>query len=78
MTKIVYAADIFSVVVLGLSKMTTCLFYEGLFSQMQRRLSFVSLLVMIAWTILSTLLLGIRCSSFPWSEISVTECNGLV
>ena len=77
-SKIVYVADIFSILVLGLSKMTTCLFYEGLFFQMQHRLSFVILLVMIAWTILSAFLLGIRCSSSPWSEISATECSGLV
>ncbi|KAJ5623662.1 hypothetical protein N7490_012267 [Penicillium lividum] len=77
MLKIVYAADIFSIIVLGLSKMTTCMFYEGLFSQIQRRLSHVILLVMVAWTIISTLLLGIRCSSNPWSEISITECSGL-
>lgn len=77
-TKIVYAADIFSIIVLGLSKMTACMFYAGLFSQIQRRISYVILLVMVAWTILSALLLGIRCSSNPWSEISAAECSGLV
>lgn len=77
MLKIVYAADIFSIVVLGLSKMTACMFYEGLFSQIQRRISYVMLPVMVAWTILSIFLLGIRCSSNPWSDISDAECSGL-
>ncbi|KAL4778898.1 hypothetical protein BJX76DRAFT_120664 [Aspergillus varians] len=77
MLKIVYAADIFSIIVLGLSKMTTCMFYDGLFSQRQGRTSYGILLVMVAWTILSALLLGIRCSSKPWSQISATECSGL-
>ncbi|KAJ5951284.1 uncharacterized protein N7479_009697 [Penicillium vulpinum] len=76
-TKIVYAADIFSIVVLGLSKMTSCMFYEGLFSQVQRRIPYVILRVMIVWTIISVLLLGIRCSSKPWSDISAAECSGL-
>ncbi|OQE00406.1 hypothetical protein PENVUL_c052G00070 [Penicillium vulpinum] len=78
MLKIVYAADIFSIVVLGLSKMTSCMFYEGLFSQVQRRIPYVILRVMIVWTIISVLLLGIRCSSKPWSDISAAECSGLV
>ncbi|KAJ5490434.1 hypothetical protein N7453_011259 [Penicillium expansum] len=77
MLKMVYAADIFSVVVLGLSKMTACIFYEGLFSQIQRRISYVMLPAMVAWTIISVFLLGIRCSSNPWSEISAAECSGL-
>ncbi|KAJ5199669.1 hypothetical protein N7491_009533 [Penicillium cf. griseofulvum] len=77
MLKIVYAADIFSIIVLGLSKMTACMFYKGLFSQIQRQISYVVLLVMVAWTILSAFLLGIRCSSNPWFEISAAECSGL-
>ncbi|KAJ5360016.1 hypothetical protein N7517_009207 [Penicillium concentricum] len=77
MLKIVYSADILSIIVLGLSKITACIFYNGLFSRIQRQVSYVVLLVMIAWTILSVFLLGIRCSSNPWSEISTTECSGL-
>ncbi|KAJ5512919.1 hypothetical protein N7463_002471 [Penicillium fimorum] len=77
MLKIVYAADILSIIVLGLSKVTACMFYNGLFSRIQRQVSYVVLLVMIAWTILSVFLLGIRCSSNPWSEIITAECNRL-
>ncbi|KAJ5164773.1 uncharacterized protein N7500_006603 [Penicillium coprophilum] len=75
--KIVYAADIFSIIVLGLSKMTVCMFYKGLFSRIQRKFSYVPLLVTVVWTVVSVLLLGARCSSHPWSEISATECSGL-
>ncbi|KAJ5780248.1 hypothetical protein N7457_005408 [Penicillium paradoxum] len=77
MLKIVYTGDIFSIIVLGLSKITACIFYEGLFSQIHHRISYVMLLVMVAWTVLSVLLLGIRCSSNPWSEISAAECSAL-
>ena len=77
-TKIVYAADLVSIVVLGLSKMTACMFYEGLFAQIQLRISYFMVPAMVAWTLLSALLLGIRCSSNPWSNISAAECSGLV
>ncbi|EKV12777.1 hypothetical protein PDIG_42130 [Penicillium digitatum PHI26] len=76
-TKIVYAADLVSIVVLGLSKMTACMFYEGLFAQIQLRISYFMVPAMVAWTLLSALLLGIRCSSNPWSNISAAECSGL-
>lgn len=76
--KLGYAADIFAVITLGLSKVTTCLFYEGLFSQMQRRFIRAILLSVIIWILVSVLLLAIRCSSKPWNDIDTAQCSGLV
>ncbi|KAJ6010407.1 hypothetical protein N7451_001819 [Penicillium sp. IBT 35674x] len=73
-----YAADIFAVITLGLSKVTTCLFYEGLFSQIQRRFIRSILLSVIIWTVLSVLLFAIRCSSKPWNDIDTAQCSGLL
>ncbi|KAJ5683313.1 hypothetical protein N7462_006478 [Penicillium macrosclerotiorum] len=72
-----YVADIFSVIVLGLSKITVCIFYENLFSQMQRRFIRSLLLGTIIWTLLSVFLVAIRCTSSPWNEISAIQCSGL-
>ncbi|KAJ5645643.1 hypothetical protein N7507_011654 [Penicillium longicatenatum] len=78
MLKLGYAADIFAVIALGFSKVTTCLFYEGLFSQMQRRFVRAILLGVIVWTFVSVLLLAIRCTSQPWYDIDSTQCGGLL
>lgn len=76
--KLGYAADIFGVITLGLSKVTTCLFYEGLFSQVQRRFIRSILLSVIVWIVVSVLLLAIRCTSMPWNDIDTAQCSGLV
>ncbi|KAJ5792076.1 uncharacterized protein N7503_008054 [Penicillium pulvis] len=76
--KLGYAADIFAVITLGLSKVTTCLFYEGLFSQMQRRFIRSILLSVTVWTVLAVLLLAIRCTSKPWNDIDTAQCSGLL
>ncbi|KAL2865236.1 uncharacterized protein BJX67DRAFT_373319 [Aspergillus lucknowensis] len=76
MLKIGYAADIQSIVTLGLSKIVTCVFYEGLFYQMQRRFIRAILAITVIWTILSVLLLAIRCDRHPWTDISA-QCGGL-
>ena len=78
LTKLGYAADLFAIITLGLSKVTTCLFYEGLFSQMQRRFIRAILLSIVIWIVLSVLLLAIRCTSKPWNDISSAQCSGLV
>ncbi|OOQ82822.1 hypothetical protein PEBR_37460 [Penicillium brasilianum] len=77
MLKLGFAADIFSVIVLGLSKITVCIFYEGLFSQRQRLFIRGLLLGVVIWTLLSLFLLTIRCTSSPWNEISATQCSSL-
>ncbi|RDW87059.1 uncharacterized protein DSM5745_03701 [Aspergillus mulundensis] len=76
MLKTGYAADILSIVALGLSKISTCLFYEALFSQLPRRVIRTILVAMITWTALSIFLVAIRCSSDPWYDISA-RCDGL-
>ncbi|KAJ5539071.1 hypothetical protein N7513_007403 [Penicillium frequentans] len=78
MLKLGYAADIFAVITLGLSKVTTCLFYEELFSQIQRRFIRSILLSVIVWTVLAVLLLAIRCTSKPWNDIDTAQCSGLL
>ncbi|KAI9373609.1 hypothetical protein BJX61DRAFT_552104 [Aspergillus egyptiacus] len=76
MLKTGYAADILSILVLGFSKIATCLFYEALFYQMQRRFIRGILATTIIWTIISVLLLAARCSNYPWEDIS-NQCAGL-
>ncbi|KAJ5093408.1 hypothetical protein N7456_009269 [Penicillium angulare] len=77
MLKIIYSAEILSILVLGLSKSTVCIFYEALFSHMQRRFIRTLLLGTIAWTLLSVFLVAIRCTSSPWNEISDSTCSSL-
>ncbi|KAL4805350.1 hypothetical protein BDV18DRAFT_18323 [Aspergillus unguis] len=77
MLKVGYAADILSIVALGLSKISTCLFYEALFSQLQKTLIRVLLAVSVVWTILSIILVAVRCTSRPWLDFTTQLCNGL-
>ncbi|CAG7925191.1 unnamed protein product [Penicillium olsonii] len=78
MLKAGYAAELISILVLGLSKVSTCLFYEALFSQTQRHLARGILAAVIIWIIVSTVLLAVRCTSSPWADISVARCSSLV
>lgn len=73
-----YAAEIISILVLGLSKVSTCLFYEALFSQTQRYMARIILIAVIIWMIMSTLLLAVRCTPSPWADISEAQCSSLV
>jgi hypothetical protein len=73
-----YAADILSIATLALSKIVTCIFYESLFYQMQRRFIRSILILTVTWTIMSILLLAIRCDARPWTDISSEQCSGLV
>jgi hypothetical protein len=76
--KIGYAAELLAIVVLGLSKITTCVFYGTLFSQMQHRSSRIAFGGMIIWMVMAMLLLAIRCSHDPWYDISANQCGSLV
>ncbi|KAL4786502.1 hypothetical protein BJX76DRAFT_355049 [Aspergillus varians] len=76
MLKAGYAADILFIVAIGLSKIATCLFYEALFSQLPRRIIRTLLVTTIIWTLMSILLVAIRCSQQPWHDIS-GRCSGL-
>ncbi|CEL06952.1 hypothetical protein ASPCAL10119 [Aspergillus calidoustus] len=77
MLKTGYAADILSIATLALSKIVTCIFYESLFYQMQRRFIRSILILTVTWTIMSILLLAIRCDARPWTDISSEQCSGL-
>ncbi|KAJ6134890.1 hypothetical protein N7512_000050 [Penicillium capsulatum] len=74
---VTYAAELLSMVVLGLSKITICVFYDSLFSQMQRRVIRGLMGAMVVWMILSVLLLAIRCTDSPWQDISTARCGSL-
>ncbi|KAL4996449.1 hypothetical protein BDV10DRAFT_172153 [Aspergillus recurvatus] len=76
MLKAGYAADILSIVALGFSKISTCLFYEALFSQLPRRIIRSILAATIIWTVVAVFLVTIRCRDEPWYDISA-RCGGL-
>ncbi|KAL4988805.1 hypothetical protein BDW68DRAFT_176474 [Aspergillus falconensis] len=76
MLKAGYAADILSIVALGFSKISTCLFYEALFSQLPRRIIRTILAATIIWTVAAVFLVAIRCRDDPWYDISA-RCGGL-
>ncbi|RHZ53568.1 uncharacterized protein CDV56_104098 [Aspergillus thermomutatus] len=76
MLKMGYAADTLFVVTLGLSKITTAIFYMTLFKQKLRAVIQGLLAGGGIWTILSVILLAVRCSHRPWLDIDA-QCGGL-
>lgn len=73
-----YAAEIISILVLGLSKVSTCLFYEALFSQTQRHFARAILVAVVIWMTMSIVLIAVRCTRNPWEDISNAQCSSLV
>ena len=73
-----YAAEIISILVLGLSKVSTCLFYEALFSKTQRHFARAILVTVVIWMTISIVLLAVRCTRNPWADISEAQCSSLV
>ncbi|GFF84865.1 hypothetical protein IFM53868_04290 [Aspergillus udagawae] len=76
MLKMGYASDILFVVTLGLSKITTAVFYMTLFKQKLRTVIRGLLVSGGVWAILSVILLAVRCSQRPWLDIDA-QCGGL-
>ncbi|KAF7161334.1 hypothetical protein CNMCM5623_006948 [Aspergillus felis] len=76
MLKMGYASDILFVVTLGLSKITTAVFYMTLFKQKLRTVIRGLLAGGGVWAILSVILLAVRCSHRPWLDIDA-QCGGL-
>ncbi|KAL4767548.1 hypothetical protein BDW60DRAFT_211813 [Aspergillus nidulans var. acristatus] len=76
MLKAGYAADLLFIVALGSSKISTCLFYEALFSQLPRRVIRTILAATIIWTVIALFLVAIRCRDGPWHDISA-RCGSL-
>lgn len=72
-----YASDILFVVTLGLSKITTTVFYMTLFKQKLRAVIRGLLGAGCIWVILSIILLAVRCGHQPWLDIDA-QCGGLV
>ncbi|KAJ5336943.1 uncharacterized protein N7506_004965 [Penicillium brevicompactum] len=72
-----YAAEIISILVLGLSKVSTCLFYEALFSKTQRHFARAILVTVVIWMTISIVLLAVRCTRNPWADISEAQCSSL-
>lgn len=60
----------FFIIVLGLSNPATCIFYDVLFLQTNRQGIRIILMRVFVWTLLSVLLLAIRCGKDPWYGIS--------
>ncbi|GAQ10117.1 hypothetical protein ALT_7438 [Aspergillus lentulus] len=76
MLKMGYASDILFVVTLGLSKITTTVFYMTLFKQKLRAVIRGLLVAGCIWVILSIILLAVRCGHQPWLDIDA-QCGGL-
>ncbi|GLA68990.1 hypothetical protein AtubIFM55763_008171 [Aspergillus tubingensis] len=76
MEKAGYAADLFYVLIIGLSKIGTMLFYQNL--SLQRTKWMVNVIISSCglWAMLAILLLAIRCSKRPWTDID-DACAGL-
>ncbi|KAJ5475681.1 hypothetical protein N7539_007968 [Penicillium diatomitis] len=77
MLKTAYVGDLLAILALGLSKVTSCIFYETLFSQLQLHLIRGVLVAMLLWTVLSIVLVGVRCSDQPWLDLSASQCGSL-
>ncbi|RAK78895.1 uncharacterized protein BO72DRAFT_467338 [Aspergillus fijiensis CBS 313.89] len=77
MLKAGYAADLLYVLILGLSKICTMLFYQNLSLPRTKWMIKSILVACTLWTLLAMLLLAIRCSSDPWVDID-HECPGLL
>jgi hypothetical protein len=76
MLKMAYASDILFVVTLGLSKITTAVFYMTLFKQKLRVVIRGLLVGGCIWVILSVILLAVRCGHQPWLDMDA-QCGGL-
>lgn len=73
-----YASDLLYLIVLGLSKCCTSLLYQHLTTHAARWIPRSLLGVSIIWTIVSIILIGIRCSrTQPWTDIN-DKCRSLV
>ncbi|PYH31906.1 uncharacterized protein BO87DRAFT_363732 [Aspergillus neoniger CBS 115656] len=75
MEKAGYAADLFYVLIIGLSKIGTMLFYQNL--SLQRTKWMVNVIISSCglWAMVAILLLAIRCSNRPWTDID-DACAG--
>ncbi|RAH73873.1 uncharacterized protein BO66DRAFT_468296 [Aspergillus aculeatinus CBS 121060] len=77
MDKSAYASDLLYLIVLGLSKCCTSLLYQHLTTHAARWIPRSLLGVSIIWTIVSVILIGIRCSrTQPWTDIN-DKCRSL-
>ncbi|KAH1386926.1 hypothetical protein KXV22_001851 [Aspergillus fumigatus] len=76
MLKMGYASDILFIVTLGLSKITTTVFYMTLFKQKLHAVIRGLLVGGGIWVILSVILVAVRCSHRPWLDIDA-QCSGL-
>ncbi|RAK96489.1 uncharacterized protein BO80DRAFT_224707 [Aspergillus ibericus CBS 121593] len=70
MEKSAYASDLLYIAILGLSKCCTSVFYEHLSTFTSRWLTRGLLVLSMAWTLISILLVAIRCSHDPWEDIN--------
>ncbi|PYH78868.1 hypothetical protein BO82DRAFT_316641, partial [Aspergillus uvarum CBS 121591] len=77
MDKSAYASDLLYIIVLGLSKCCTSLLYQHLTTHAARWIPRSLLGLSIIWTIVSVILVAIRCSrTQPWIDIN-DKCSSL-
>ncbi|KNG91033.1 hypothetical protein ANOM_000828 [Aspergillus nomiae NRRL 13137] len=77
MLKTVYVADLFYVLVIGLSKVCSAVFYRNLSIRRSMRANNVILAACSVWTVLTMAVMGARCSKSPWKDID-NHCVGLL
>ncbi|KAB8268233.1 hypothetical protein BDV30DRAFT_230899 [Aspergillus minisclerotigenes] len=75
--KTVYVADLFYVLVIGLSKICSIVFYRNLSIRRSMRTNNVILAACSVWTVLAIAILGASCSKSPWKDID-NHCVGLL
>ncbi|PYI09475.1 hypothetical protein BO78DRAFT_404995 [Aspergillus sclerotiicarbonarius CBS 121057] len=77
MEKSAYASDLLYITILGLSKCCTSVFYEHLSTLTARWITRGLLVLSVVWTLISILLVAIRCSHDPWQDIN-HACESLL
>ncbi|KAE8416059.1 hypothetical protein BDV36DRAFT_310472 [Aspergillus pseudocaelatus] len=77
MLKTVYVADLLYILVVGLSKICSMVFYRNLSIRRSMRANYAILSAYSVWTVLAITILGARCSESPWEDID-NHCAGLL
>lgn len=73
----ILTSDLIYIIILGLSKCCTSLFYEQLSAFTDRWMTRGLLGLSITWTLIATFLLAIRCGREPWTDIN-HDCDSIV
>ncbi|KAE8377710.1 hypothetical protein BDV26DRAFT_292935 [Aspergillus bertholletiae] len=77
MLKTMYVADLFYVLVIGLSKICSMIFYRNLAIRRSMRINNLILVGCSVWAVFAIVILGARCNNNPWKDID-NRCVGLL